>query len=131
MNNFELISYKQYPEDPYTKAIARVRIDRKHVVVYAKKEAKNGGAFWCAPSVSVTENGEKKYLSAHKLDSEVENEMLIEFIEEAVKQGAGGKIQQQGSVFPHGLPTNSAPDYSSMPPPRSMDEVANQQALPF
>jgi hypothetical protein len=62
--------------------------------------------------------------------------MLIAFIEEEVKKlllAQSKGVQQTGTIFPHGLPTNSTPDFASMPelPPTSMSEVAIEQALPF
>ena len=98
MNNFEFISYKQYPDDLYTKAIAKVRIDKKHVVSFAQKPSKDGGRFWSTASIQVTDSGEKKYISAYMLDSRAEEEMLLEFVKENVKRINSAQVQMSASL---------------------------------
>jgi hypothetical protein len=97
-NNYEFLSYKQYPEDIYTMASCRVRIDKKYILTFVQKKSKDGGMFWTQPSVGVNDGGEKKYLPAHKLDSDFDGEMLIEFIQDSVKKANGTKVSMTGSI---------------------------------
>lgn len=132
MNNFEFISYKQYPDDSYTNAVAKVRIDRKHVVTFAQKKMKDGGFFWSTPSINVMEGGEKRYFPSYSLDSRVEEEMLIEFIKENVKR-LTSPVQTSASIqYPHGMGQRNAPPMPNIPPmpPTSMSELV-QEEIPF
>lgn len=114
MSNLELISYKEYPSDQYTKAIATIRIDDKHVVSYAKKMTKNGNEFWAPATHSVTENGEKKYVEGYLNDSRSVDREIMDFVRSSSK-----------------LPRKADPSVHANQPPRSMDEVADNGALPF
>lgn len=114
MSNLELISYKEYPSDQYTKAIATIRIDSKHVVSYAKKLTKQGNEFWAPATHNVTENGEKKYVEGYLNDSRSVDREIMDFVRNASK-----------------LPRKSEPSVYAKEMPKSMDEVANNEALPF
>lgn len=91
MNNFEFLGYEETPNDKYDMlGIATIRMTlqsgSKIVLRYKKVKAKNGGEFICASSFGIEKNGEKKYRQTNKLDSDVENDMLLEAIEEKVKE---------------------------------------------
>lgn len=115
MSNLELISYKEYPHDQYTKAVCTIRIDGKHCVSYGKKMTKQGNEFWAPATHNVTENGEKKYVEGYLLDSRMEEREVMEF----VRNAGGNKLPRKAepSVF-GGQPI-------------SMSEAAESQSLPF
>ncbi len=71
MSNIKFISYEEFPEDQYTKAIVYLQFEAKHPyqVCYVRKEAKNGGVYWGVPKVSVTKKGEKAYFESYLQDS--------------------------------------------------------------
>lgn len=115
MRNLELISYKEYPQDPYTKAVTTIRIDGKHVVSYAKKMTKSGNEFWSSPSANVIENGEKVFISGYMPDSRSDEKQIMDFVKNC------GKLPHKASPSAHATPV----------PARSMDEVADAQGMPF
>lgn len=83
MNNFEFISYQETPNDKYRMlAIITIRLYGKVIVRYKKMIAKTGGDFFTSPSFTLENNGEKKYINSHMLDSRAEDELLMEFIRE-------------------------------------------------
>ncbi len=96
--HFEFISYKEYPEDSYISAIARVRVDKKHAFHYGKKRMKDGSGFWSRASFGVTESGEKKYFK-DKLSDEFEEEKLVDFIKEEVKKLTSGVAENDELPF--------------------------------
>lgn len=95
MNNFEPISYQEYPEDQYTKAIAIVRIDGKHCVSYAKKQTKDGNTFWAPATHSVTENGKKTFIEGYLNESRSTDKALIEFVKQMANKH---NYSMQGSL---------------------------------
>ena len=103
MNNLELVSYQDYPQDQYTKAVCIVCIDNKYVVAYGKKVTKEGKEWWQSASMSVTKDGVKQFIDGFCLDSKKENEKILDFVR-SVEKG------QQ---------------------PTSMSEVAPNDGLPF
>lgn len=129
MNKFEFISLKEYPEGQYPTAIATVRVTHfdksgypsREVLRYARKNSKDGGIFWAMATHSVVVNGEKKYLPGFKPDSDIDEEMLVDFIKESVKNLLAPKAAPQGQIhYPHGL----------VQPATSMSEVV-QEEIPF
>jgi len=85
MNNLELVSYKEYPQDQYTKAICTICIDGKYNVSYGKKLSKEGKSWWAPATFQVTENGAKEYVDGFEMDSNKANEKLIEFVKSQAK----------------------------------------------
>ena len=130
MSKFELISYKVYPQDQYVEAIAKVRIEGKHIVSYALKKTKDGGKFWAPPSISITDNGEKKYVSGYMLDSRAEEEMLNDFIVDAVRQSQAKGSLSQASVFDARATPSSANSGYSVQTSNS-GVAAEGEVLPF
>lgn len=104
MNDLELVSYKEYPLDQYTKAICIVCIDGKYNVAYGKKLTKEGKSWWAPATFQMADSaGTKEYVTSFEMDSNKLNEKLLDFV----------KAAAQGMA------------------PRSMDEVADAQGLPF
>lgn len=123
MNNYEFISYKQYNQDPYTTASCKIRIDKRFVVNYFQKKTKDGGLFWTPASAQIMgDDGQKQYITGFMLDSQMESEMLIDFIKENVRLATSARTPMQGSAFtPSGATTSM----------NAMKEVAEEQPLPF
>ncbi len=111
MSNLELISYKEYPSDQYTKAIATIRIDGKHVVSFAKKLTKTGNEFWSSPSINVNDQGDKVFIPGYMVDSRMEEKEMMDFVRNC------SKLPKKAEASVHAKPT-------------SMDEVAND-TIPF
>lgn len=85
MSNLELISFKEYPQDQYTKAICTLCIDGKYVVSYGKKLTKEGKCWWQSASFSVTDGVSKQFIDGFSLDSKKENEKILDFIRQCEK----------------------------------------------
>lgn len=120
MQEYEFIKYEDTPNDPYIKALITIRQNlytkdgrqKANLLTFGKKEMKNGGIFWAMATHGVNE-GEKKYIKGFRCDSLGDQETLDAFILQCAKS-KGAPIQP--SVFEK---------------PRSMDEVAEAQGLPF
>lgn len=114
MNNLELVSYKEYPQDPYTKAICVVCIDGKYNVAYGKKLTKEGKSWWAPATFQVMENGTKTYTDSFEMDSNKANEKLLEFVKQSAHNSPEERLMRHVDALP-----------------KSMDEVADVQGLPF
>lgn len=121
MNNLEFLDYQQFPEDPYVCAIAEICIDGRHIVTFAQKKNKDGGKFWCSPTVSATNGTEKSHFKAYKSDSVKMNDQILKFIEQHVKEMTLPR-KSEASAYPHGLVSQT---------PTSMSEVNANADLPF
>jgi len=122
MNNLEFLDYKQFPEDPYVNAIAEICIDGKHLITYCQKKMKDGGMFWCSPTVSATNGTEKFHFKGYKSDSVKLNDQIIRFIEQNVKQMTLPR-KSETITYPHTFASNTTPS--------SMSEVDPNGQLPF
>lgn len=114
MSRIEFISHESFPEDEYTKELVYICLDGKYRVAYVRKKASNGGLFWSVVSAGMTKNGKKEYFPAFMQDSN--------FLEQDIKRFLDARSWEGRSV------------HQSMPPaepPRSMDELAQQDDLPF
>lgn len=69
MTNIEFISHQEFPEDLYTKELVYLCLDKKYRVAYVRKQAKNGGLFWSAPSLGISKDGVKTYYECFMQDS--------------------------------------------------------------
>lgn len=106
--SIELVKYEEYPNDPYTKAVAVLCVDGKYNVCYGKKQMKDGGQYWAAPSFGVANSsGAKEYFEGFSMDSKKEDQKFKDFIKTCEDR------------------------FSVKAAPTSMDEVANAQGLPF
>jgi hypothetical protein len=125
MSQYQFISYKPTPMDQYMMGVATVRLYGKVVLRFKHVKTKDGkGDFFTAPSYSIDENGEKKYLQSFMLDSRAEDEELMDFVREGYKAHCRAKsapVQSEPLVFPFGL---TDPQNYQVP-------QANQPGLPF
>ncbi len=108
--NFELISYTEYPDDQWTKAIVEVCIDGKYNIAYGKKVKKDGAVMWKPASHNVTKDGVKEYIDGFKLDSNKLDTQLDDFIRQSAKTA------QYNTVKASQNPSISVSE-DSMPPP--------------
>ncbi len=119
MNEYEFIKYEDTQSDPYTKALITIRQNlytkegkaKSNLLVFGKKEMKNGGTFWAMATHGVNQ-GEKKYFKGFRCDSTGDQELLDAFI----LQCAAGK----GTASP-----------SAFEKPTSMSEVDQDDGLLF
>ncbi len=107
MSKIEFISHESFPEDEYTKELVYLCLEEKFRVAYVRKPSKNGGSFWSVASVGVKKNGTKEYFAAFLQDSN--------FLERDIKDFLDNR-KWETRVFEK---------------PRSMSEVAINDALPF
>lgn len=85
--NFELVSYKEYPMDKYTKALCSILLDGKYLLTYGQKMTKDGRVFWSMPTHSVQETEtEKEFVDGFSIDSKSLNTQIIEFVRQQAKQ---------------------------------------------
>ena len=120
MSEYEFIKYEDTQSDQFTKALITIRQNlytkegrhKSNLLVFGKKEMKNGGTFWAMATHGVNQ-GEKKYYKGFRCDSTGDQELLDAFI----LQCAAGKGMASPSAFEK---------------PTSMSEVAEvQEELPF
>lgn len=86
MNNFEFINYKSYPADPYTLGVATVKAYGKIRLSFKHVKKKDGGTFFCPATIGVTDGVEKSNVLAFMVLDRGEEEDLMEFVREGVKQ---------------------------------------------
>lgn len=111
MSKIEFISHDHFPEDEYTKELLYLCLEGKYRIAYVRKKANNGGLFWSVASVGAKRNGQKEYFPAFLQDSNFLEKDIKDFLEKRKWEGP--------SVF------------SITENPQSMDEVAQNEQLPF
>lgn len=114
MSKIEFISHDSFPEDEYTKELVYLCLDGKFRVAYVRKKASNGGMFWSVVSAGITRNGKKEYFPAVMQDSNFLEQDIKKFLD---SRSWEGRSVHQSAYTPQ--------------PPRSMDEVAQDEQLPF
>lgn len=122
MHDYEFIKYQELPEDQYTKALITIRHNlfdksgkpKPQLLTFGAKDMKTGTRFYAMANHGVTIDGEKKYIKGHRCDSLGDQEILDAFVVECAKA--------------RGNPSSPS---AFQPKPRSMDEVADAQGLPF
>lgn len=119
MSRIDFISHDSFPEDEYTKELVYLCLEGKYRVAYVRKSAKNGGLFWGVASVGATRNGQKEYFPAFLQDSN--------FLEKDIKDYLD-KRKWETSAFAN---QSQLKNPENSPKPQSMDEVANNEQLPF
>lgn len=80
---FRFISHEKL-DDPYIHEVVYLELDGKYRVAFIRKQAKNGGMFWTAPSLSCTKNGTRQYLPAFMFDSKFLSDDIKSFLEKGV-----------------------------------------------
>jgi len=115
MSKIEFISHDSFPEDEYTKEIVYLCLEGKYRIAYVRKAAKNGGLFWSVANIGATRNGQKEFFPAFIQDSNFLEKDIKTFLENRVWEGRS--VHQANSVQSHQA--------------RSMDEVAQNEQLPF
>jgi hypothetical protein len=118
MSNIELIKFEEFPQDPYTKAVAVLSVDGKYNVCYGKKQMKDGGQYWASPSFGVADgSGSKEYYEGFSMDSKKEDQKFKDFIKQAEE-----KLRGQAAALPKG---------SDVPFIQRPNEVSVNDGLPF
>lgn len=117
MSKFNFVSHESFPEDEYTKEIVYFDIMVPSRVAWVRKTAKTGGMFWDEASVGATKNGKKDYKKAWMQDSNFLQKDMKDFLDNRRWESPSASVSQ------------TAPAYN--PKPQSMDEVAEQDGLPF
>lgn len=98
---FEFNSYELTPNDKYGMiGVATVTVNAIVVLKYKKTRSKDGKSeFFVSPSYTIeNEHGEKRYVNSHFLDSNNDNQNLLQFIREKTNEVersmSVGKIQR-------------------------------------
>ena len=110
----------------YAEVMVRLENGDKLGLRFKHVPGKDGkGSCFFAGNISVEENGEKKYLPDHFLDSRSGADELDKMLHERARQEAAAQAapKAQPIVYPHGLVQNEQPS--------SMKEMAEQAELPF
>lgn len=115
MSKIEFISHDSFPEDEFTKELVYLCLEGKYRIAYVRKKANNGGLFWSVASLGIKRNGQKEYFPAFLQDSN--------FLERDIKDYLEKRKWEGRSAFQQAEPP--------IQQPRSMDEVANDEQLPF
>lgn len=115
MNKIEFISHDAFPEDEYTKELVYLCLDGKYRVAYIRKAAKNGGLFWSVANIGITRNGQKEFFPAFLQDSNFLEKDIKDFLD---KRKWEGRVQSPNQA-------------AKIENPRSMDEAALNEQLPF
>ncbi len=97
--SLQLISFKEYTSDPYTKAICTVCIDEKHVVSYAKKIMKDGREFWATANHSVLDNGVKAFIDGYLPESRSMEKQIKDFISKSEKDSKSEVVKDDALPF--------------------------------
>jgi hypothetical protein len=118
MSKIEFISHDSFPEDEYTKELVYLCLEGKYRVAYIRKKASNGGLFWSVASLGIKRNGQKEYFPAFLQDSNFLERDIKEFLEKR-------KWENRAYDYPAGA------NATATQKPRSMDEVADNDQLPF
>jgi len=117
MSNIELVKFEEFPNDPYTKAIAVLSVDGKYNVCYGKKQMKDGGTYWSSPSFGVVGEGtSKEYYEGFSMDSKKEDQKFKDFI-----KVCEDKLRGKQTDLPR----------SDVPFIQRSNEVAANDGLPF
>lgn len=117
MSKFEFASHEAFPDDEHTKELVYLDVMVPQRIAYVRKKAGNGGMFWSVVSAGMMRNGKKEYFPAAMQDSN--------FLEKEIKKFLDDRAWEKGkSALPH----SPTPSHET---PRSMDEVASQDELPF
>lgn len=116
MSKIEFISHDHFPEDEYTKELVYLCLEGKYRIAYVRKAAKNGGMFWSVANVGATRGGQKEYFPAFLQDSNFLEKDIKDFLEKRKWENSGRSVHQ---------PIHQAHQ------PTSMDEVAQNESMPF
>ncbi len=101
MSNIELVKFEEFPNDPYTKAIAVLFVDGKYNVCYGKKQMKDGGSYWASPSFGVVGGGNsKEYFEGFAMDSKKEDQKFKDFLKQSEDKLRGKQIDVRRSDLP-------------------------------
>lgn len=85
--NLQLISFKEYPKDQFTRAICTLCIDEKHMVSYGKKILKDGREFWATANHSVQDDDNKKiFIEGYLPESRSMEKQIKDFITDSEKK---------------------------------------------
>jgi hypothetical protein len=133
MIKFEFESHEATPEDQYVKEIVTFKFTAEgesFYVPYFHKTTKEGGTFWSPASAGVQVYGKKKYFDGFMLDSRHRTKLVMDFLTE--RRWERPIKTEVMDYYPHGIIKKSFPDPSIPPmPPTSMDEVGQNDQLPF
>src|SRR5690606_21994033 len=124
MAKFEYVedSHQSFPEDQYAKELAFFDINVPMRVAYVRKVNPKGGMFWAPASVGFTKDGAKVYFPAASQDSKFVEADILSFLNNR-KWEKGGYAQAPSA--------HQQQAYNPAYVPQSMDEVAQQDNLPF
>lgn len=126
MIKFEFESHELTPEDPYIKEVVTFKFScgtESFYMPYFHRTNKDGGSFWDVSATSIMKGGSKKYDDKFMFDSRMKDKQIRDFL---INRTWEKKTTQptQGAYYPHGLAVNN-------PAPTSMDEVLNEEVIPF
>lgn len=123
------IQFKKYtptPQDQYHLGIVEIVIYEKIILRYKHVKTKDGkGDFFAAPSYTLTDGGEKRYIQSIFLDSRSDDEMLQDVMRQGMKQHFNSNSVHENQSAYTQQPTTQF--YQSL----STQSSYNNQPLPF
>lgn len=121
---YDFLSYEEFPDDQYVKAVVEVCFNGIIVIPYQKVVMKDGGSFWGFPGVGATKNGVKKRFNG-SFDSRSVKIKFEQDLDAFVKSGGVATQGQIKSVESVAVPNNAnlghsksnvgEPDWSNPP----------------
>lgn len=97
MSDLRVISFKEYPIDPFKKqkvnitAVCTVCIDEKHLVAYAKKVSEEGRAWWAAANHFVRDGDKNISIEGYLPESRSMDKQIKDLLEVAEKNAQAKK----------------------------------------
>ena len=87
MNNYKFISYKPTPTDEYILGIVTLLFHGEAIIRLKHVKKKDGGTFFTSANYTITGSDQtKSYTSCFELDSNVQKELLQEFVRQNVNE---------------------------------------------
>ena len=115
MSKIEFISHESFPEDEYTKELVYLCLEGKYRIAYVRKASKSGGLFWSVAMIGAQKHGKKEFYPAFLQDSN--------FLERDIKNFLDARKWEHGP--------SASIMAKPIEKPKSIDEVAYNDALPF
>lgn len=105
MSNYKFLNFIPQKNDPKCFGVAEILAFDKIVLRYKIIPRKdNSGYFPATSSIKVVEFGQEKYINAFTIDSNYENQQIVDLVMKNVKSHMGGNSQnnipQSSDEFP-------------------------------
>ena len=130
MNDLRFIKYQETPNEKY---VGIMTIMVKGIILrYKIVKTKDGNSlFPAAASYKINEGDEDKYINAFCMDSQSEQELLMDFLKEKISAISAAKHQKSNTIDDLVKNGQSHHKNSIVQPDRSNAELDTNDDLPF